>query len=85
MRRSFLVGFGSNITNPKVLVLYLSVLPQFLVPGVTTIADALLLALSVAVLGGVYGSAWSSPCTGRGASSPGAACAAPVTSSPAPR
>lgn len=55
VRRSFLVGFGSNITNPKVLVMYLSVLPQFLVPGVTTIADALLLALSVAVLGGVYG------------------------------
>jgi threonine/homoserine/homoserine lactone efflux protein len=54
-RRSFLVGFGSNITNPKVLVMYLSVLPQFLVPGVTTTADALLLALSVAVLGGVYG------------------------------
>ncbi|MFE7200208.1 LysE family translocator [Pseudonocardia alni] len=54
-RRSFLVGFGSNITNPKVLVMYLSVLPQFLVPGVTTTADALLLALSLAVLGGVYG------------------------------
>jgi len=26
-------GFLSNITNPKVLVFYLAVLPQFLVPG----------------------------------------------------
>lgn len=28
-------GFLSNITNPKVLVFYLAVLPQFLRPGVT--------------------------------------------------
>ena len=26
-------GFVSNITNPKVLVFYLAVLPQFLHPG----------------------------------------------------
>jgi len=26
-------GFVSNITNPKVLVFYLAVLPQFLTPG----------------------------------------------------
>jgi threonine/homoserine/homoserine lactone efflux protein len=26
-------GFISNITNPKVLVFYLAVLPQFLTPG----------------------------------------------------
>ncbi|MFE0024263.1 LysE family translocator [Amycolatopsis sp. NPDC059021] len=44
-------GFLSNITNPKVLVLYLSVLPQFLVPGRTTTWDALALAYTVAVLG----------------------------------
>ncbi|GAA4532960.1 LysE family translocator [Amycolatopsis samaneae] len=47
-------GFLSNITNPKVLVLYLSVLPQFLDPGHTTTLDALTLAYTVAVLG----SAW---------------------------
>jgi threonine/homoserine/homoserine lactone efflux protein len=29
-------GFLSNITNPKVLVFYLAVLPQFLVPGANT-------------------------------------------------
>ncbi|MGZ4434057.1 MAG: hypothetical protein ACXVW7_10585 [Trebonia sp.] len=26
-------GFISNVTNPKVLVFYLAVLPQFLTPG----------------------------------------------------
>jgi threonine/homoserine/homoserine lactone efflux protein len=36
-------GFLSNITNPKVLVFYLAVLPQFLVPGAST---AWLLALA---------------------------------------
>lgn len=47
-------GFLSNITNPKVLVLYLSVLPQFLDPATTTPWDALLLAYTVAVLGGLW-------------------------------
>lgn len=47
-------GFLSNITNPKVLVLYLSVLPQFLDPATTTAWDALLLAYTVAVLGGLW-------------------------------
>ncbi|MGW4058708.1 LysE family translocator [Amycolatopsis sp. NPDC004747] len=49
--RRFREGFLSNITNPKVIVLYLSVLPQFLTPGVTDQADALLLAYTVAALG----------------------------------
>ena len=52
--RALLVGFLSNVTNPKVLIMYLSVLPQFLVPGATTLTDALLLALTVAVLGGIW-------------------------------
>ncbi|SFO92946.1 resistance to homoserine/threonine (RhtB) family protein [Amycolatopsis arida] len=52
--RSWREGFLSNVTNPKVLVLYLSVLPQFLTPGVTTTLDALVLAYTVAVLGGVW-------------------------------
>ncbi|QWF82553.1 LysE family translocator [Amycolatopsis sp. CA-230715] len=47
-------GFLSNITNPKVLVLYLSVLPQFLDPATTTTVDALMLAYTVAVLGGLW-------------------------------
>jgi RhtB (resistance to homoserine/threonine) family protein len=47
-------GFLSNITNPKVLVLYLSVLPQFLDPTTTNTGDALLLAYTVAVLGGLW-------------------------------
>lgn len=47
-------GFLSNITNPKVLVLYLSVLPQFLDPVQTTTLDALVLAYTVAVLGGIW-------------------------------
>lgn len=47
-------GFLSNITNPKVLALYLSVLPQFLNPAHTTVGDALLLAYTFVVLGGVW-------------------------------
>lgn len=47
-------GFLSNITNPKVLALYLSVLPQFLNPEHATAWDALLLAYTVAVLGGIW-------------------------------
>jgi threonine/homoserine/homoserine lactone efflux protein len=51
---AFQQGFLSNITNPKVLALYLSVLPQFLDPGRTSTGDALLLAYTVVVLGGVW-------------------------------
>lgn len=47
-------GFLSNITNPKVLVLYLSVLPQFLDPVHTSTLDALVLAYTVAILGVVW-------------------------------
>ncbi|WP_203699720.1 LysE family translocator [Asanoa iriomotensis] len=43
-------GFLSNITNPKVLVFYLAVLPQFLGPG-TSVAVLLLFALTHAALG----------------------------------
>jgi threonine/homoserine/homoserine lactone efflux protein len=46
-------GFLSNITNPKVLVFYLAVLPQFLEPGAGVLA-MLLLAFSHAVLSLVY-------------------------------
>ena len=52
--RRFREGFLSNITNPKVLVLFLSVLPQFLEPGRTTTWDALALAYTVAVVGGLW-------------------------------
>jgi RhtB (resistance to homoserine/threonine) family protein len=52
--RRFREGFLSNMTNPKVIVLYLSVLPQFLTPGVTDQGDALLLAYTVAAFGLVW-------------------------------
>lgn len=47
-------GFLSNITNPKVLVMYLSVVPQFIDPTADSIAGPLLFAYTVAVLGGLY-------------------------------
>ncbi len=46
-------GFLSNITNPKVLVFYLAVLPQFLAPGAGT-PTLLLFALSHAALSLLY-------------------------------
>jgi threonine/homoserine/homoserine lactone efflux protein len=46
-------GFVSNITNPKVLVFYLAVLPQFLAPG-ANLGWVLLFAWSHAVLGLAY-------------------------------
>lgn len=46
-------GFLSNITNPKVLVFYLAVLPQFLGPH-AAISALLLFALSHAVLSLLY-------------------------------
>jgi RhtB (resistance to homoserine/threonine) family protein len=48
--RRFREGFLSNITNPKVIVLYLSVLPQFLTAE-SGFGASLLLAYTVAVLG----------------------------------
>ena len=51
--RRFREGFLSNITNPKVIVLYLSVLPQFLTPE-SGFGDSLLLAYTVAGLGVVW-------------------------------
>jgi threonine/homoserine/homoserine lactone efflux protein len=46
-------GFLSNVTNPKVLVFYLAVLPQFLSPG-AGLGWMLVLAWSHAVLGLTY-------------------------------
>ena len=46
-------GFLSNITNPKVLVFYLAVLPQFLSPQ-APLSALLVLALSHAALGLLY-------------------------------
>lgn len=46
-------GLLSNVTNPKVLVMYLSVLPQFL-SAHTTLPQALLLAWTLGVLGVVW-------------------------------
>ncbi len=52
-RRGWRQGFLSNITNPKVLIFYLAVLPQFLTPGAGAPA-MLLLALSHAGLSLLY-------------------------------
>ena len=46
-------GFLSNITNPKVLVFYLAVLPQFLAPG-AGIGLLVGYALTHAALGAAY-------------------------------
>src|SRR5262249_18264530 len=46
-------GFLSNITNPKILVFYLAVLPQFLTPG-TSLGWVLLFAWTHAVVGLAY-------------------------------
>jgi threonine/homoserine/homoserine lactone efflux protein len=51
---SFRQGFLSNITNPKVLALYLSVLPQFLRHAGTPTVDALALAYTHAALGIIW-------------------------------
>jgi RhtB (resistance to homoserine/threonine) family protein len=47
-------GFLSNITNPKVLAFYLSVLPQFLGHAGTATIDALALAYTHAALGVIW-------------------------------
>lgn len=46
-------GFLSNITNPKVLVFYLAVLPQFLTPGAGA-PELMLFVLSHATLSALY-------------------------------
>ena len=52
-RKGWRQGFLSNITNPKVLVFYLAVLPQFLGPQ-APLAALLLFAVSHAVLSLTY-------------------------------
>ncbi|MER7116333.1 LysE family translocator [Saccharomonospora azurea] len=52
--RRFREGLLSNDTNPKVLALYLSVLPQFIDPAHNSLGDTLLLAYTVAVLGAIW-------------------------------
>ncbi|WP_028850144.1 LysE family translocator [Thermocrispum municipale] len=49
--RRWTEGFLTNITNPKVLVFFLSVLPQFLDPATATTLDALVLAYTVVAAG----------------------------------
>jgi threonine/homoserine/homoserine lactone efflux protein len=51
--RGWQQGFLSNITNPKVLVFYLAVLPQFLAPEMSPLALAAF-ALSHALLSLLY-------------------------------
>jgi threonine/homoserine/homoserine lactone efflux protein len=51
--RRALEGLLSNVTNPKVLVVYLSVLPQFLTPD-TSVLQALGYAWTIGILGAVW-------------------------------
>jgi RhtB (resistance to homoserine/threonine) family protein len=50
LARTFRQGFLSNITNPKVLAFYLSLLPQFVDPDRAVVPQVLILALTHAVL-----------------------------------
>jgi threonine/homoserine/homoserine lactone efflux protein len=52
--RWWLQGALSDLTNPKVLAMYLSVLPQFLTRGHADVGTALLLAWTVVVLGTIW-------------------------------
>ncbi|MFD9737225.1 LysE family translocator [Umezawaea sp. NPDC059074] len=50
-RRVFWQGFLSNVTNPKVLVFYLALLPQFVDPSGSAARQVVLLALVHAAVG----------------------------------
>lgn len=50
LARTFRQGFLSNITNPKVLAFYLSLLPQFVDPGRAVVPQVLILSLTHAAL-----------------------------------
>jgi threonine/homoserine/homoserine lactone efflux protein len=52
-RRGWRQGFLSNVTNPKVLVFYVAVLPQFLTPGAGALS-LILFAVSHALLSLTY-------------------------------
>jgi threonine/homoserine/homoserine lactone efflux protein len=45
LRRAFLLGFISDVTNPKVAVFFLSFLPQFITPGEHAAAEMATLGL----------------------------------------
>lgn len=57
--RRFREGFLSNILNPKVIVFYLALLPQFISPDNNILAQSILLAGIHAVLGLVWLSLYS--------------------------
>ncbi|WP_448004898.1 LysE family translocator [Agromyces bauzanensis] len=54
VRRAFLAGLISNLTNPKVGLFFLAVVPQFLPNGVSAFWMTMLLGATLTVIGGLY-------------------------------
>lgn len=54
VRRAFLAGVVSNLTNPKVGLFYLAVVPQFLPEGASAFWMTMLLGATLTVIGGLY-------------------------------
>lgn len=48
-RKLFLMGLSTNLTNPKIAVMYLSLLPQFITPGHGSVLTQSLLLGSVQI------------------------------------
>lgn len=53
-RRAFLAGLVSNLTNPKVGLFFLAIVPQFLPEGASAFWMTMLLGATLTVIGGLY-------------------------------
>lgn len=54
MRRAYLLGLGSNLTNPKMAVFFLTFLPQFVTPGPHATAQTGALGMLFCAMAGVW-------------------------------